>query len=137
MAVTLDVLGNDGDPSGERPGLVGAPSCPSGGRATVTSDQRVTFTPPDGVSGVFRCTYEVTNQRNLRATASIIVSVVEPTLQNLPPVVIDERETVDVLGSITVDVLANDTDPDGAQAGLTVLSSTTPGLGHGRPARVA
>ena len=129
VAVTLDVLGNDGDPSGERPGLVGAPSCPSGGRATVTSDQRVTFTPPDGASGVFRCTYEVTNQRNLRATASIIVSVVEPTLQNLPPVVIDERETVDVLGSITVDVLANDSDPDGVQAGLTVLSSTTPGLG--------
>ena len=48
VAVTLDVLGNDGDPSGERPTLVGAPSCPSGGRATVTSDQRVTFTPPAG-----------------------------------------------------------------------------------------
>ena len=128
-AVTLDVLGNDGDPSGERPTLVGAPSCPAGGRATVTTDQRVTFTPPAAASGVFRCTYEVTNQRNLRAFASIIVSVVAPTLQNAPPLVEDERVTVEVLRSVTVDVLANDSDPDGTRAGLTVLSSTTPNLG--------
>ena len=128
-AITLDVLGNDGDPSGERPTLVGSPSCPAGGRATVTSDQRVTFTPPAGASGVFRCTYEVTNQRNLRASASIIISVVAPTLQNAPPVVVDERVTVEVLRSVTVDVLANDSDPDGPRSGLTVLSSTTPSLG--------
>ncbi|MGH9134128.1 MAG: Ig-like domain-containing protein, partial [Ilumatobacteraceae bacterium] len=65
----------------------------------------------------------------LRATASIIVSVVRPELQNAPPVVVDERVDVEVFRTITVDVLANDSDPDGSAAGLTVLSSTTPLLG--------
>ena len=83
VPVTVDVLRNDGDPSGGRLTLVGRPGCPSGGRATVTTDSQVRYDPPSGGSGAFRCTYEVTNARGLRASASIIVSVREPAITNL------------------------------------------------------
>ena len=114
VAVTLDVLGNDGDPSGERPTLVGAPSCPAGGRATVTSDQRVTFTPPAGV--VRRVPLHVRGDEPTQPAAPSRRSSSawsRRRCRTLPPLVVDERVTVEVLGSVTVDVLANDTDPDG------------------------
>ena len=76
--VTIDVLRNDGDPSGDRPTLVGIPGCPSGGRAVVTADSQVRYDPPAGRAGAFRCSYEVRNSQGLRANASIIVSVREP-----------------------------------------------------------
>jgi hypothetical protein len=129
VPVTLEVLRNDVDPSGEAPTLVGTPGCPSGGTATVTSDQRVTFTPPRGLAGVFRCTYEVVNTQGLRATASIVVSVIAPAVENVPPVVVDEEVSVAFGERLVVDVLANDVDPDGSPGALRVLSSTTPVLG--------
>ncbi len=51
VAVTIDVLRNDGDPSGERPIIAGTPGCASGGTAIVTDDSRVTYTPPPERSG--------------------------------------------------------------------------------------
>jgi hypothetical protein len=127
--VTVDVLRNDGDPSGERPYLVGEPGCAGGGRATVTTDNQVRYDPPAGTAGAFRCTYEVSNAQGLRAGASIIISVREPSLTNQAPVTANDPITVEV-GSVTsVDVTANDTDPDGDNAKLTVLSSTAPTLG--------
>ena len=79
--------------------------------------------------GAFRCTYEVTNSRGLRAGASIIVSVREPLLTNEPPVTIDDTLTVEVGAIGSKDVTINDSDPDGANSPLTVVSSTAPSLG--------
>jgi hypothetical protein len=94
--VTVDVLRNDGDPSAERPTLVGTPGCPAGGVAIVTADRRVQYTPPRGESGAFRCTYEVTNSQGLRDSASIIISVRERSLANEPPVANPDTLTVRV-----------------------------------------
>ncbi len=98
--VTVDVLRNDGDPSGGRPSLVGTPGCASGGRAVVTADNQVRYDPPTGQAGAFRCTYEVSNAQNLRASASIIVSVREPLLTNQAPLTVNDERTVEV-GSVT------------------------------------
>src|SRR5690606_31578004 len=65
----------------------------------------------------------------LRASAAIIVNVVPPVLTNQAPVVVDEDYVVTVGQTITVDVLANDSDPDGPHSELRVVSSTTPTLG--------
>jgi len=129
VPVTVDVLRNDGDPSGGRPALVGRPGCPAGGQATVTADGQVRYDPPPGRSGAFRCTYEVTNARGLTATASIVVSVREPAITNLPPEANADSLTVDVGGTASIDVLSNDRDPDGSNADLELLSSTAPVLG--------
>ncbi len=82
-----------------------------------------------GRSGAFRCTYEVTNSQGLRASASIIVSVREPEITNEPPDVTDDTLTLDVEESASIDVSANDSDPDGLDSELTVVSSTAPTLG--------
>ena len=130
VAVTLDVLRNDGDPSGERPTIVGQPGCAGGGTAFETPDARVTYRPPAGRSGVFSCTYEVRNSQGLRASATIVVSVLEPEISNAPPEVDNEDITIEVGESTVIDVLANDSDPDGPRSELRVLSSTRPDAGH-------
>ncbi len=129
VPVTVDVLRNDGDPSGGRPTLVGRPGCPSGGQATVTADGQVRYDPPPGQSGAFRCTYEVTNARGLTASASIIVSVREPVITNRPPLANLDSLTVEISDTGSIDVLANDRDPDGSNAELELVSSTAPVLG--------
>lgn len=130
VPVTVDVLRNDGDPSGGRPSLIGRPGCPAGGHATVTTNGQVRFDPPAGLSGAFRCTYEVVNDSGGRATASIIVSVREPAVTNQPPKTVDDTLTVDVGTAASIDVVANDTDPDGGPTDrLQLISSTAPVLG--------
>jgi hypothetical protein len=128
VPVTIDVLRNDGDPSGGRPEIIGRPGCPSGGQATVTADDQVRFDPPPGRSGAFRCTYEVT-ARGGTASASIIVSVREPELSNVAPETVDDPLTVEVGETASINVVANDRDPDGSDASLTLVSSTAPTLG--------
>lgn len=129
VPVTVDVLRNDGDPSGGRPTIVGRPGCPSGGQATVTADSQVRYDPPAGRSGAFRCSYEVTNEQGLRASASIIISVREPLVTNRPPVTVNDSLTVEVGETAAIDVVANDRDPDGNSAELELVSSTAPTLG--------
>ncbi|HSP29821.1 MAG TPA: Ig-like domain-containing protein, partial [Ilumatobacteraceae bacterium] len=129
VPVTIDVLRNDGDPSGGRPRLVGRPGCPAGGDATVTADAQVRYDPPAGRSGAFRCTYEVTNARGLTASASIIVSVRESPITNRPPEANLDSLTVEVGTTASIDVLENDRDPDGPNAQLELVSSTAPVLG--------
>ncbi|BAN04228.1 Ig-like domain-containing protein [Ilumatobacter coccineus] len=127
--VTIDVLRNDGDPSGERPTLIGRPGCPGGGVATVTADSQVRYDPPANGTGAYRCTYEVTNTQGLRDSAAIIISVREPEVTNEPPRALDDLVFVEVNDSIPVDVSANDTDPDGSDLALKVTSSTRPIVG--------
>lgn len=127
--VTLDVLYNDGDPSGEPPSIVGTPGCAGGGTARVNSDGRVRYTPPIGRAGVFTCSYEVVNSQGLRDAATIVVTVLEPEIRNLPPIVGNISRTVEIGATITVDLLADATDPDGPRAELRVLSMTRPVLG--------
>lgn len=127
--VTIDVLRNDGDPSGERPRLVGSPGCAGGGRTVVTADGQVRFTPPLGQSGAFRCTYEVSNSVGLRASASIIVSVREPLITNEPPDAVLDQLIVEVNETDSIDVTDNDDDVDGDNDELRVVSSTAPTLG--------
>ncbi len=85
VAVTIDVLRNDGDPSGGVPRIVGTPGCPAGGTATVAADGQVRYNPPRGRSGVFRCSYEVINAQSRRDTADIVISVREPEFEQSPP----------------------------------------------------
>jgi large repetitive protein len=111
--VTIDVLANDSDPSGGRPSLI-AVSCPAGGTADRTADDRVTFTPPPLATGTFRCRYEVTNTQGLTASASIIVVVTDALPGNHAPV-LDTTEFSMYQGetlTLRADQIATDEDGD-------------------------
>jgi hypothetical protein len=126
--VSINVLDNDGDPSGGRPTLAGQPGCPAGGTAVVTADNRVNFTPPTDRIGLFRCRYEVVNARGQRAGASIIIDVVAPSVVNRPPVTSTDSVTATAGGPpITVNLRSRVTDPDAGDVVTIAVTTLPPG----------
>ncbi len=115
-SVNIDALANDGDPSGGRPSLIGTPTCAGGGVASITADNRITFVPPSGQTGVYRCKYSVSNAQGLLAEATIIVTVAVAPPGNRPPTVDNSAplKTVGLGKSITISAndMANDDDGD-------------------------
>ncbi len=85
-SVNIDVLANDSDPSGGKPSLIGEPVCANGGTALRTTDNRVTFDPPAGLTGTFRCSYTVSNAQGFLADALIIITVTAAPAGNSDPV---------------------------------------------------
>jgi hypothetical protein len=114
-SVNIDVLANDSDPSGGKPSLTGNPACPGGGTATRTTDNRVTFDPPAGLTGTFRCSYTVSSIQGLLADALIIVSVTEAPAGNRDPVITEGATQKQVNLGSSLPISANDiaTDADG------------------------
>ncbi len=115
--VIINVLANDTDPSGGSPHLVGTPSCPNGGDATITADERINFDPPTGQSGVVvRCTYRISNGQGLPAEGSIIVTVSAPQPGNHEPTLNDSARTQNVfvgeMLTLHANAIATDVDPD-------------------------
>jgi hypothetical protein len=106
--VNIDVLANDGDPSGGgQPNLTGDPACPNGGDARRTADDRVTYVPPKGQIGTFRCRYTVINLQGRTSEASIIVTVTEAPARNHIPV-IDTSKILTVKLGETLPIYATD-----------------------------
>jgi len=112
-AISIDVLANDVDVDGDPLTIVAAGSTTAG---TVTSDgAAITFSPNGGFIGTAIFTYTVSDGQ-LTATANVAVVV---NNVNDPPVAVDDTAATNEDTPVTIDVLANDSDPDGDT--LTVL----------------
>jgi large repetitive protein len=125
----FDVLANDSDPDGDRLHVTTA-GTPSTGETRVAGDGgAVVFVPPaqlppaSGSSAEIAFTYTVDDGRGGTASATVTVHVVDASAA-LPPIAVDDLAGPLSPGqSVDVDVLANDLDPDGNPAQLTVSSS--------------
>ncbi|QAY69947.1 fibronectin type III domain-containing protein [Xylanimonas protaetiae] len=118
--VAIDAVANDSDPDGDRVGLV--PGSVEGGSELdpqVVDGRLVVKVPGD--AGVHTMFYGVEDTFAARATGAVTVDV-DPEAPLLAPVAHDDVVTsTDVTGAeVTVDVLANDADPDGTAEDLTV-----------------
>ena len=136
IAVDIDVLANDSDPDGGQLQLTSV-SQPQNGAAQILSPEQggngqplVRYTPAQGFIGQDQFTYVITNTDGLTDTASVLVSVLEPTLQNNPPLAVNDTTRTVVNLQIVINVLANDTDPDGDV--LTILGFEDPAQAGGR-----
>src|SRR5690606_10079943 len=127
-ALTLspaDLLSNDFDPDGDT--LTVIASTPFiVGTSVVNPDGTGTYTPPAGFVGTVTATYTISDGHGGTdtATISIIVNAVEPPPNNAPDAV-DDVFTMEQGTSLTlslVDILGNDSDPDGDP--LTIVAST-------------
>ncbi len=117
-AVTIPVL--DNDQFGNHPTVITQVTQPSNGTVTNNPGEgTTTYSPNQDFSGDDSYTYTITDADGQVSTATVNVTVVE---QNGPPQAANDNATTDEDTAINIDVLANDTDPNGDP--LTVGSVT-------------
>ncbi|MCK9792674.1 Ig-like domain-containing protein [Isoptericola sp. 4D.3] len=119
--VAVPALVNDADPDGDVIGLV--PGAVEGGedlKAKVTDDRIVVRTPAE--EGTYTFFYAIEDTYAARASASVSVTVADDAPLLRPVARDDSVPVASILGetSVTVPVLDNDEDPDGAADDLEV-----------------
>ena len=116
-AVVIDVLGNDADPDGDA--LSVSTLTPASHGAVLNNASNVRYTPNANYCGADGFTYTASDGKGGSATATVSVTV---ACVNDPPVASNDSASLTQGGSVSVNVLANDTDVEGP--GLTVTSVT-------------
>ncbi len=113
-SVLVDVLRNDTDPNTSDvltivPGSLTDPLDGSGTRRgdVAIENGEVRYTPPAGWSGTVTLTYGLSDGEGGTATGAVTVVV-----ENGAPVAVDDAATTPSGTAVTVDVLADDTDPN-------------------------
>ena len=125
-ANSLNVLANDSDPDGDTLSITAA-GAPAHGTATIAGN-RINYTPAAGYSGADSFTYSIADGKGGTASATVSIIVAVPAAPNRPPVAVNDAYTVDQNSSANnLNVLANDSDPDGDA--LTVTTVGTPAHG--------
>ncbi|MCB9297817.1 MAG: tandem-95 repeat protein [Lewinellaceae bacterium] len=117
IPIVIDAIGNDQNPDvdGEVTTVTSITSPPSfGGTYSINPDGTINYTPPVGFTGVETFVYELCDEANpgvLCDEATVTVTVNPFT--NDPPVANDDAATTEQDDPVSVNVLANDSDPDG------------------------
>ena len=122
--ITFDVLANDSDADGDPLTITGF-SLPAHGQLAYHADQTFTYTPGPGFVGEDGFGYTISDGRGGTAQAEVTLVVEWP---NQAPVALDDRATTTQGVPVTIDILANDSDPDGDP--LTLVALTMPFHGH-------
>lgn len=123
-AVTIDVLGNDSDPDGDRLS-VSIETQPRNGSVVVNDDGRAIYRPNAKFFGTDRFTYAISDGKGGTATATVTVTVKKRP--NNPPVANKDEATTSYGRSVSINVLSNDTDPDGDQVEITSVTQGNQG----------
>lgn len=120
LAVTIEVLANDVDPEGGAL-TIASVGDPAGGTATIDGEV-VVYTPDLGFSGEDAFSYEVRDPASATATAMVRVRVYQR------PLAVDDVVTTAESSAARIDVLANDSHPDGQPMTLGAISSPAHGI---------
>jgi hypothetical protein len=112
---TIDVAANDSDPDGNLDPLSTNTDCasctnPFNGSLTNNGDGSFEYTPNPNFNGNDSFVYEICDTRNACDTAVVNISV-DPVAD--PPMANADNATTTVNTPVTIDVAANDSDPDG------------------------
>lgn len=129
-SVIIDVLTNDSDPDGYiDPQTTNITISPVHGDTSVNTDTgAVTYTPDTDYTGMDEFTYEACDNDGACGTAIVTINV-NSCQSNDPPEVADDNLRVCVNESGSVNVLANDTDPDNNLDPSSLTIITDPGNG--------
>ena len=128
VPAVIDVLANDaGD--GVTVLEIASVSAPSLGSASDNGDGTVTYTPPVECEGSDSFSYTVPDGNGVEQSATVTVTMGEQTGggDNQLPQAVDDSGATFENTPVTIDVLANDSDPDGDD--LTVISVEQPAGG--------
>ncbi len=108
-AATIAVLANDSDVDGDTLTVTTATVDPAQGTVTINADQTLLFTPAANFNGTATISYTITDGQET-AAAQVVVTVGGV---NDAPVAVDDLASTTGETPIEIDVLANDTDPEG------------------------
>ena len=120
----IDVLGNDSDPDGG-PMSVASVTQPSNG-SVINNGGSVSYSPDAEYCNGGAPTDDFTYTLNGGSTATVAVTV---NCSDDDPTAVDDAATVlEDSGSNVIDVLGNDTDPDGGTMTITAVTQPTNGV---------
>ncbi|MFZ7090679.1 Ig-like domain-containing protein [Primorskyibacter sp. 2E233] len=121
--VVIDVLGNDTDPESD-PLSTTSVTDPTNGSVAINADGTVTYTPDAGFTGTDTFDYTISDGNGGEDTATVTVTVEPGEDDNAAPVAEDDTSSTETDTPVTVDVLANDSDPDGDPITVTTAIAT-------------
>ncbi|MDT9206621.1 Ig-like domain-containing protein, partial [Limnospira sp. PMC 1243.20] len=109
--VTINVLNNDSDPDGVLvPDTVAVVDSPDYGTITVNPNGTITYSHDGSSTGTDRFTYTVEDDDGATSNEATVFLTIE---ENQPPIANDDNATVRTGNTVTINVLNNDSDPDG------------------------
>ena len=125
IAEIISVLANDTDPdSGDTLTVIGNTNA-SHGSVDCSDPTFCTYTADDGYAGSDSFDYTISDGHGHSASATVNITVTLPP--NNPPTANNDTASTVASTPVTIDVLANDSDPDGDA--LTVTGHTDPAHG--------
>lgn len=124
-AVTLNVVANDSDANGDALTVISV-SKPQFGTAA-TDGQNVTYTPNAAFVGEDHFTYIVSDGKGAQAAGSVTVTVNGAGGPNQPPTAGNDNVGTTPGTALTINVLSNDSDPNGDALLITIDSQPVHG----------
>lgn len=123
QSVNIKVLANDSDPDNDTLAVTNIKQGRSNEKVKLSSDGTITYAASE-LAGLENFTYTISDGKSGTATATVAVTVKEAPPPPRPPVANDDTATVSYGANqpVTINVLANDSDPDGDK--LTVTNVT-------------
>lgn len=129
--VTVNVLANDTHPEGDTLTIVSA-TVTSGSGAASFDGPNITFTPAANWNGTATVSYVIEDENGDTDTSTLTVTVTPATDNPIPA---SDTGTTSEGIAVDIDVLSNDTDPDGGT--LTLVSCAVTNPAHGTAAVVS
>ncbi|HPE61283.1 MAG TPA: Ig-like domain-containing protein [Thiolinea sp.] len=122
-ALTIDVLGNDSDPDGDALTVTAFDQTTAQGGSVVLADGFLVYTPKVDFIGVDSFEYTISDGQGGSATATVTITIEDGV--NHAPVAVDDKTSTLADTDVTIDVLGNDTDPDGDKLFIEGFASHT------------
>ncbi|QQZ29830.1 tandem-95 repeat protein [Thiothrix subterranea] len=123
--VTIAVLANDTDPNGDPLNIV---SFNQGTNGSVAQDgNKLVYTPIAGFTGTDTFTYIITDPAGNQSTATVTVTVGATVPSSVAPVAGNDTGITNRDTPVTLDVLANDKDPNGDPLSIVSFNQGTNG----------
>ncbi|RMA64541.1 Ig-like domain-containing protein [Ulvibacter antarcticus] len=129
--VTIDILANDTDPDGAIDGTsVSLTTPPSNGMVTLDAvSGNAIYTPNEDYSGSDTFTYTVCDNGTPVECDSALVTITIELVPNDPPVAVDDTAATLENVAVDINILDNDTHPDGTidPTSVTIVNNPTDG----------
>ncbi|MCK5829036.1 MAG: tandem-95 repeat protein, partial [Methylococcales bacterium] len=113
--VVVDALGNDTDQDGDTLTITSIAN-PTNGTAVITGDGKISYTPNADFTGTETFEYTISDGNGGTDTANVTVEVGS---DNKAPEAVDDSASAEGGEKVVVDVLGNDTDPNGDDLTIT------------------